>query len=291
MAIWRLTKRFAHSSGDVAWDVLGAGAPLLLVHGFPGNSFTFRSLAPALARDYRVYVVDLPGFGASAQYDGQNVGLAAQTDFVTDFLRHLQVVRPAVIAHDAGAPVVLGAHLLRQVDLDRLVLLDAATLNPCISANSQHARRHLEAYQTMPPALHEVILRKQISSAMYHEMPDEVFWGYFRPWSGPGQAAYYRFLAQLDEQYLDDISERLKDVRCPTRVIWGDHDTWLPPATAERLRRLIPGAEARFIIEAGHFVADDAPPEVFGAVSEFLSVPPALPAQPGQPTEEAASGT
>jgi len=272
MAVWRLTRRFAHSGAEAAWDVLGAGAPVLLVHGFPGNSFTWRSLAPALARDYRVYVVDLPGFGASAQYEGQNVSLAAQTNFIVDFLQHLQVFRPAVIAHDAGAPVVLGAHLLRQVDLDQLVLLDAATLNPCISANSLHARRYLEAYQTMPPALHEVILRKQISSAMYGEMPDEVFWGYFRPWSGPGQAAYYRFLAQLDERYLDDISGRLKDVSCPTRVIWGDRDTWIPPTTADQIKKLIPAAEVRFIKEAGHFVVDDAPGEVLGAVSEFLTV-------------------
>jgi pimeloyl-ACP methyl ester carboxylesterase len=226
MAAWRLTKRYAYSGGDVAWDVLGTGTPVLLVHGFPGNSFTWRSLAPALAREYRVYVVDLPGFGASAQYDGQNVGLAALSDFVTDFLLHLQLTRPAVIAHDAGAPVVLGAYLLRQVDLDRLVLLDAATLNPCISANSAHARQYLEAYQTMPQALHEVILRKQISSAMHHEMPDEVFWGYFRPWTGPGQAAYYRFLAQLDEGYLDDIPDPAANRACaaPALVMTAEFD-------------------------------------------------------------------
>jgi pimeloyl-ACP methyl ester carboxylesterase len=291
MSAWRLTRRFASSGGKMAWDAFGEGAPLLLVHGFPGNSFTWRSVAPALARDYRVYVVDLPGFGASAQYDGQNVGLAAQTDYVTELLQHLQVVRPTVIAHDAGAPVVLGAHLLRRVDLDRLVLLDAATLNPCISANSLHARRYLEAYQTMPPALHEVILRKQISSAMYREMPEEVFQGYFRPWSGRGQAAYYRFLAQLDERYLDDIAERLKDVSCPTRVLWGADDTWIPPATADRLSRLIPGAQVRFIGDAGHFVLDDAPGEVLAALSEFLSRQSARPSHRRQGSEGAPSAT
>jgi pimeloyl-ACP methyl ester carboxylesterase len=279
MAAWRLTKRYAYSGGDVAWDVTGTGAPVVLVHGFPGNSFTWRSLAPALAREYRVYAVDLPGFGASEQYDGQNVGLAALSGFVADFLQHLRLTRPAVVAHDAGAPVVLGAHLLRQVELDRLVLLDAATLNPCISANSAHARQYLEAYQTMPPPLHEVILRKQISSAMYREMPDEVFRGYFRPWSGPGQAAYYRFLAQLDERYLDDISARLQDVSCPVRVIWGEHDTWIPPATAGRLKSLIPRAEVHLIEEAGHFVADDAPDEVLAAVSDFLGPPSTGPAR------------
>ena len=290
MTAWRLTKRYAYSGGDVAWDVTGTGAPVVLVHGFPGNSFTWRSLAPALAREYRVYAVDLPGFGASAQYDGQNVGLPALSGFVADFMQHLQLTRPAVIAHDAGAPVVLGAHLLHHVELDRLVLLDAATLNPCISANSAHARRYLEAYQTMPPALHEVILRKQITSAMHGEMPDEAFWGYFRPWSGPGQAAYYRFLAQLDERYLDDIAARLHNVNCPVRVIWGDHDTWIPPATASRLKSLIPGAEVRLIRGAGHFAADDAPDEVLAAVSDFLCPPRAGPERHRRRATEEAPG-
>jgi pimeloyl-ACP methyl ester carboxylesterase len=277
MTAWSLTRRFTHPGGEAAWDVLGDGDPVLLVHGFPGNSFTWRSLAPALARDHRVYIVDLIGFGASAQHDGQNVSLAAQTGFVTDFLSRLQVVRPVVVAHDAGAPVVLGAHLLRHVELDRLVLLDPATLNPCISADSLHARRYLEAYQTMPPGLHHAILRTHIASAMYHPMPDEVFWGYFRPWSGPGQAAYYRFIAQLDERYLDDIAARLNQVSCPTRLIWGDRDTWISPATAGRLSALIPGSEVCLIEQAGHFVIDDNPGAVLGAVSEFLSRPPAGP--------------
>jgi pimeloyl-ACP methyl ester carboxylesterase len=274
MTAWRPARRFTHPGGEAAWDVLGEGDPVLLVHGFPGNSFTWRRLAPALARDHRVYVVDLLGFGASEQYDGQNVSLTAQTDFVTDFLSHVQVVRPVVVAHDAGAPVVLGAHLLRKVELARLVLLDPATLNPCISANSLHARRYLEAYQTMPAGLHEAILRSQITSAMYHQMPDDVFQGYFRPWSGPGQAAYYRFLSQLDERYLDDITSRLKEVTCPTRLIWGERDTWIPPVTAGLLSALIPGAEEVCLIEqAGHFVIDDNPDAVLGAVSEFLSRP------------------
>jgi pimeloyl-ACP methyl ester carboxylesterase len=286
MPAWRLTRRFPNSGGEAAWDVFGTGRPVLLVHGFPGNSFTWRYLVPALARQYRVYVVDLLGCGGSTQHDGQNVGLAAQTDFLTDFLRQLRIVRPAVVAHDAGAPVVLGAHLLRQVELDRLVLVDAATLNPCISANSLHARRYLEAYQTMPPALHEVILRKHLSSAMYHDMAEEIFRGYFSPWSGAGQAAYYRFLAQLDEGYLDAITGRLKDVSCPTRLIWGDHDTWIPPATAERLTRLIPGSDVRLIKQAGHFVLDDAPDAVLGAVFGFLSRPSPDP----QPAEQRNGG-
>ena len=43
----------------------GEGSPLLLIHGFGASTFTWREIAPALARQHRVIAVDLKGFGQS----------------------------------------------------------------------------------------------------------------------------------------------------------------------------------------------------------------------------------
>ena len=135
-----------------------------------------------------------------------------------------------------------------------------------------HARRHVEAYTTMPPVLYERIMRAHLPTTMFHEMSEETFQAYFRPWvPGAGQAAYYRFLAQLDEGYLDRIERRLGELPCPARIIWGERDDWIPVATAERLRALIGEAEIVTVEGAGHFLLDDAPEAVHDAVSEFLA--------------------
>ncbi|HEU4475316.1 MAG TPA: alpha/beta fold hydrolase, partial [Methyloceanibacter sp.] len=43
----------------------GSGRPLLLIHGFGASTFTWRHVAPGLARDHKVITVDLKGFGQS----------------------------------------------------------------------------------------------------------------------------------------------------------------------------------------------------------------------------------
>ena len=45
----------------------GRGPDLLLIHGWPLGAATFRHLAPLLADDFTVHVVDLPGAGATAR--------------------------------------------------------------------------------------------------------------------------------------------------------------------------------------------------------------------------------
>jgi hypothetical protein len=65
-------------------------------------------------------------------------------------------------------------------------------------------------------------MRAHIPTTMFTPMSEEVFTGYFAPWSGPaGQAAYYRFLEQIDESYNDDLEANLDRVDVSTLIIWG----------------------------------------------------------------------
>jgi pimeloyl-ACP methyl ester carboxylesterase len=270
---WTLRRRFRYQRSDIAFDVFGSdGGAAVLVHGFPGNSFAWREVAPRLARTRRVYVVDMLGFGQSAKDEDQDVSPSAQARLFAALLEHWQLEAPDVVAHDIGASFVLGAALFEGCRVGHIVLVDAAVLTPCISENSMHARRFLEAYQTMPSALHATILRSHIPTTMHTPMSDETFAGYFSPWKDTkGQAAYYRFLAQLDESYLDRIQAALGRLDLPTRIIWGSEDHWIPPSHGTRLAKLIPGSELILIPDAGHFIADDAPGPLTEDIEAFLT--------------------
>jgi pimeloyl-ACP methyl ester carboxylesterase len=62
------------------------------------------------------------------------------------------------------------------------------------------------------------------------------------PWTGDaGQPAFYRQIAQYDEQYLADNEARLGELKIPVHVVWGADDTWIPPQTGRRLAKLTPG--------------------------------------------------
>ena len=62
MAEWSLTETFETSAGKVAAGRGGKGPDLVLAHGWPWSSFSWHRVIPELARHFRVYWYDMPGY-------------------------------------------------------------------------------------------------------------------------------------------------------------------------------------------------------------------------------------
>jgi len=85
--------------------VIGAGPPLLLLHGFDSSLLEFRRLAPLLAGQNRLFIPDLHGFGFSPRLPGAEQGPAA-------VLAHLEAVLEAIAAEGSPEPVgLIGASM------------------------------------------------------------------------------------------------------------------------------------------------------------------------------------
>ncbi|GAA1251745.1 alpha/beta fold hydrolase [Streptomyces aureus] len=276
-ADWNPDRSYTSSSGDVAWAALGPAdaPPVVLVHGTPFSSYVWRGPARALAARYRVYVWDLPGYGASAKYDGQDVSLAAHARVLTELLGHWGLDRPgaepAVVAHDFGGCVSLRARLLHGARYERLALVDPVALAPWGSPTYRHLGAHAEVFAQLPSALHEALVREYIRSASHRGLHPETLDRLVAPWCTPeGQPAFYRQIEQNDQRFTDEIQERYGELDLPVLICWGTDDTWIPVARGHELAKLIPGAELRLIEGAGHLVQEDAPAELTDAVTEFL---------------------
>jgi pimeloyl-ACP methyl ester carboxylesterase len=100
----------------------GAGAPVLLVHGWPQHWWAWRRLVPRLAPDARLVMLDLRGFGWSdAPRDGYHKrGMA---DDVVAVLDALELDRVRLIAHDWGAWIAFLACLSAPARIERLLAL------------------------------------------------------------------------------------------------------------------------------------------------------------------------
>src|ERR687893_1277390 len=111
-AEWTLGEFFEYRGDRVAYDAIGEGSPIVLVHGTPFSSYVWRRIAPALAENYAVYVYDLLGYGASEKRGGQDVSLYAQGRLLAALLGHWGLENPSIVAHDIGGAITLRAHLL-----------------------------------------------------------------------------------------------------------------------------------------------------------------------------------
>ena len=97
----------------IAWDTLGKGDPIVLVHGTPFSSQVWRRIAPWLARRRTIYFFDLLGYGFSEKREGQDVSLGVQNLVLAEMLRHWSLSRPEIVAHDFGGATVLRGYYLR----------------------------------------------------------------------------------------------------------------------------------------------------------------------------------
>jgi pimeloyl-ACP methyl ester carboxylesterase len=82
----------------------GQAPPLVLVHGFPSNSFIWRDVAPRLAESRTVYVFDMMGLemprrGATAR----TCSSAGQAPILKRLLDRWGLDRPDIAGHDIGA--------------------------------------------------------------------------------------------------------------------------------------------------------------------------------------------
>jgi pimeloyl-ACP methyl ester carboxylesterase len=243
----------------VAWRQAGSGPALVFCHGTPWSSQVWRDIAAELAADHSVYLWDMPGYGRSSMDPAHPVDLDVQGRTFAALLQHWRLDRPVVVAHDIGGAVALRAHLLHQRDVDHLILADIVTLRPWGSAFFSLVHDHASVFAQLPPALHRALVGAYIAGASHMPLSADRTEALLEPWlTRAGQAAFYAQIAQADVRHTDEVVDRLGQVRCPTTVLWGEHDAWIPMEQAHLLAQALPAARLAIIPNAGHLVQYDA---------------------------------
>jgi pimeloyl-ACP methyl ester carboxylesterase len=70
----------------------------------------------------------------------------------------------------------------------------------------------------------------------------------------------------MDLKYTDEIEPQYGKLDCPTQILWGEEDGWIPIATGERLAALMTNGQLIRVAHAGHLVQEDAPEAIVAAI-------------------------
>ena len=270
-AAWTLTRRSATAHGEIAWDRLGDGPPVVLVHGTPSRSVLWRDVAPLLADRFTVYVFDLLGYGQSERYEQQEVSIRVHGQVLAELVSTWGVHAPALVGHDIGGAAVLRAHLLEGTPAQKVALVDAVVLQPWITATTRHLKAHLDVYRTMPTHIFREVAAAHLRTATEQPMRPSVFAAYFDQWEGErGHRLWLRNVRGFSEQDTAEFEPLLGGMQTSTRIVWGEQDRWLPLEVSAEIQARLPNADLVVIPAAGHFSPEDQPAAVAQALGEFL---------------------
>ncbi len=245
---------------------------VVLCHGTPWSAAVWAPMAEHLARERRVFLWDMPGYGASISDQTPPLDLEAQRRRLAALLQHWELRAPDVIAHDIGGAVALGAHLLESVELSSLYLLDVVTLDPWGSPFFRLVAQHREVFEALPQNLHAALVREYVTGATRVDIGADWIEELSRPWSSPeGQRAFYRQIAELRPAHTRPIVDHLDRTRCPVRVGWGERDPWIPfQQAAELAERLGADVDVVPFPDAGHLVPLEATGSLTHDVATWL---------------------
>ena len=266
------------------------GRLVLLLHGFPEFSRSWRHQLPALARaGYRAVAPDLRGYGKTDKrgpYD-----LATLVEDLAALVRALGRERAAVIGHDWGGAIGWMAAHERPDVVERLAVLNAphpATMVAEALRNPGQLARSAYVLAFLVPRLPERLLTARRAAAVAAILragtraksvwPADEVERYREAFQEPGAAGaalgYYRALAR-QPGWVRRVADR-HPIDLPLLLVWGLQDPAVGRELAdpERLERwLAPGN--RPVIHrlegAGHFVQNEAPGQVTDALLAFLA--------------------
>jgi pimeloyl-ACP methyl ester carboxylesterase len=261
---WTLTDSTELEDGVVRWRSLGAGTPIVLVHGTPYSSFLWRDVAVALARHGRhVYVFDHLGYGQSDKHEGQDLTLAAQGRNFAELLRQWKLDRPSVVACDIGGAIALRALLLEDTPYSDLTLFDAVTGGMWEHGLFALMREHHDVFERLPAYAHEALVTAHLRNGTHQGYRPGVLETYLAPWLGSdGQAAFYRQYRQLSQADTAEYEHLLETIDIPVTLIWGREDQILPVSHGRWIEQRVANRGLTWIDDAGHLLPEDAPAQL-----------------------------
>lgn len=257
----------------------GQGAPLLLLHGHPQTHAMWHRVAPRLAQQFTLVMVDLRGYGDSGrpptQADHAPYSKRAMAQDALAAMAHHGFTRFGVLAHDRGARVAHRLAMDHPEAVTRLLLLDIA---PTLAMYEQTGEAFARAYWhwfflIQPPPLPEALIdsdpARYVRSVMgarhagLAPFAPEALAEYERCAALPGSTVAicedYRASAGIDLEHDRADMAAGRQLAQPLRVLWGEHGAVGRCFDVLALWRERAAVLSGQSLPCGHYIAEEAP--------------------------------
>ncbi|MGH6968997.1 MAG: alpha/beta fold hydrolase [Stellaceae bacterium] len=244
----------------------GTGRAVVLLHSLLSDRGTFDRTAPRLARERRVLLVDLPGFGGSAPAGPRLEDFA---DRIAENLPRLGLKpdETDVLGNGFGGFIAVALAVRHGAKFDRLVLVDSGAAIPAAGKS---------AFDKMAAAVESGGMAAVLDAALARMFPADFLAAHpeiaeqrraaLLAMNPQCFAAACRALAALD------LRGAIRSIRNPTLVVVGLKDTATPPALSHELAATIPGAQLIELPHCGHSPHIQDPEGFWNAVKPFLGL-------------------
>jgi len=269
------------AQGTIRYRDLGAGEPVVLVHGLLTNGELWREVAPRLAADFRVLVPDWPlGSQQLPLAPGADLSPPSLARLIADFIAKLDLERVTLVGNDTGGALCQLVAVNHPERIGRLVL------TPCDAFEHfpPPAFAPLVGAAKVPGSVFAILQSMRAPAA--RRLPMAYGWLMKRydseltaSWIAPAlaskvlRAQIAAILRGFSPRHTLGAAERFGEFDKPVLIAWAPEDHFFKLADGERLQAAFPHARLERIEDSYTFVMLDQPERTVQLIAEFAREP------------------
>ena len=246
--------------------------PIVFIHGTGSSLQTFDEWASILKGEHRVVRMDIPAFGLTGPFPTRDYAIENYVIFIEKFL-NTRGIKHCILGGNSLGGQIAWQFTLKDPDMvDKLILIDAAGY-PIVSKSTPIAFKIART-----PVLNKIMtfitprfMAKMSVENVYADktkvtegLVDRYFELTLR--EGNRQALVDRMTSVYDTSNIP----RIKTIRQPTLVLWGEQDGLIPLSNAYRFHTDLPNDTLVILKNMGHVPMEENPKESLKAVLDFL---------------------
>ncbi len=246
----------------VYYTVEGSGSAVILIHGNGLSGGQWKLNIGPLAKYYKVYAPDLPGFGLSDKPD-MEYGVDYYVGFLGRFMDSIGVQKATLVGNSMGGAVAAKFAARCPERVAGVVLSDPTGFVPdSLSRNKEL----YNAFLGLMIRSRRLYCRPMLYNSANMRLLDDTKLVTDSKESRDAFVKNCRSILQYDGSY----SGTLMAISAPALIIWGEDDLLLPAEDAEKYKGLIAGSKVKVIERCGHMPNLERHDEFNAAVLDFL---------------------
>ncbi|MEO1262674.1 MAG: alpha/beta hydrolase [Bacteroidota bacterium] len=257
-------------SVNAHYRIEGKGRPLVLLHGTGASLHTWDGWVAALKDSFQIIRMDLPAFGLTGPNEKGDYSIKSYRNFLNSFFRQLQIDTFYLAGNSLGGRIAWDYSVAYPDQVKKLVLLDAA--------GAPNDRGEPAVFKLAKNPFTAFLLKNILPKSFIEKNIKEVYFDQ----SKITQAIIDRYHALAlrtgnRQAFIDrtktpysDASGHLAKINCPTFIMWGEHDQWVPVEDAYFFEKEIPDNKLKIYDNAGHVPMEEIPEETARDAEKFL---------------------
>jgi len=260
------THYFNYKDQRIAYEVVGQGKALLVLHGWGSSKRVMMPVAKSLEDIRASYVLDFPGFGESNE-PHEPWSVDDYADAVEAFISMLPDDHIDVLVHSFGGRVIL--KLLnrpkgRQI-IQKVLITGGAGMKP-----NRPFKYYVRKYTAKTLKAPFMILPNPLKEKALNWLRGTNLW------KSLGSSDYSQLSGVMRQTFVKTVTEHLEnclpEIEHETLLLWGRNDDATPIYQAERIEQGIDNAALVVIEDAGHYAFLDKPKQ-FAAIAKAFFEP------------------